>query len=1417
MNDDRIAIIGMGCRFPGAKNSEEYWANLCAGTHSVTTLSEETLREAGVPEHLLQDSRYVKQVGLMEGTENFDAAFFGYSPLEAKMIDPQQRVFLEVAWTALEDAGYIPQQFKSPVGVFAGSAPNKYFLYHLFGRNPSEVGGYDWEIDDFPVGVNADALSARLSYKLGLTGPSVSVQTACSTSLVAVALACDSLLNFNCDLALAGGVAILLPSQSGYLYQEGGMLSKSGTCRSFDATADGSVFGSGAGVVVLKRLQDALDDNDHIHGVIRGWAVRNDGANRAGYTAPGVEGQANVVVEAQVAAGVRPEDISYIETHGSATPVGDPIEIASLTRAFSRAPTDLRGTCSIGSVKSNVGHLDAAAGIAGLIKTTLALKNRILPKTLHFEKANPAIDFDNSPFIVQNETLNPWISTKPLIAGVSSFGLGGTNAHIILEEPPVRTESSVMDVGEISILPLSTMTPHALDKLTTQILDVVKSYQTNVPIQDAAYTLALGRTAFQHRAALVVSADKTQIKIIKNKIANNKQGVTFLFPGVGDQFPGSFRALYEQDGVFGKEIRRVAQEFKKHIDIDLIDYLYPTKASKDTTPQPVADEDGINFLRMLGRNDTQADVNMQGTTVAQPACFAIEYALARQLISWGIIPKALLGHSIGEFVAACVSGALSFDDAVALVAVRATAIEKLPSGSMLAIPLSQEELTPLLLDGVWISAVNAQNLTVVSGTHEAIDVFQRRLAADGHVCQKLRTTHPFHSELLRQAADILVDRARDVTMHVPKIPYISNVTGTWITAEQLNSPEYWGEHLCKPVQFEAGVNTICGIENLGICIEVGPGQTLENYTRQIARKRRPELNVFRTGASYFESKSAAQAILMETIANAWVHGVPVNWKAFYQEKKRNRIPMPTYPFDSKRYWIERDMQPTSVSVSALHHVDSSGFQMDAFVPVDLNLSSGEPRPEMDTPYVAATNEIEHKLVELWKSLFGYADIGVHDDFVSLGGHSLLALQFANKLWREHQVEVAISALLDHSTIASLALHLEPVFITRLISTNGQDIELKPTLSVDNKEVTSAILEQYITDHFTRSLNRSVLLDSALTANDVLHTLPELIRALRRDFDFKLYPNEVSAYRSALEFVAYLTTELSQYNPAVCDQNETDTFIDPRPIVFILSAVRSGSTLLRVMLAGHPQLFCPPEFHLLAYSSMQEREASDRAPDKNQGIESALVEAFGIDRSEAAEYVLKMTLENRSPTEFVSQIAAAVPDRLLIDKSPGNANNIQTLQRIKTAFPNAKFICLFRHPYSVIDSVVKNRFVKLMGGGATNPFDFGEFIWSRSNGNILDFVETLDSSDVLQIKYENLVTQPAAIARTLCDFLQVPFTDAILAPYSGRRMRDGLGDPNFLDHDGIDARLANAWKTVKLPRSLNRSCRLIARSLDYEIE
>ncbi|MEH2382480.1 MAG: beta-ketoacyl synthase N-terminal-like domain-containing protein [Nostoc sp.] len=882
-NGLEVAIIGMAGRFPGAKNIEEFWQNLQNGVESIASFTDEELISSGIDSAMLNDPQYVKSSAVLEDVELFDASFFGFNPREAEIIDPQQRLFLECAWEALESAGYDSKNYQGLVGVYAGAGSNSY-VFNLYSNENIRN-----SIDDFQLFLASDKdfLTTRVSYKLDLEGPSIDIQTACSTSLVAVHLACRSLLSGECDIALAGGVALGSSRKAGYLYKEGGISSPDGHCRAFDAEARGTVGGEGVGIVVLKRLEDALADGDRIHAVIKGSAINNDGALKVSYTAPRIDTQAKVIKAAQTIAEVDAQTITYIEAHGTATSLGDPIEIAALTQAF-HADTQKTSFCAIGSLKTNIGHLDTAAGVAGLIKTVLALKHKQIPPSLHFKQPNPQIDFENSPFYV-NTTLSEWKANgTPRRAGVSSFGIGGTNAHVILEEAPSVEPSSPSRPWQLLLL--SAKTDSALETATANLVTHLKQHP-DLNLADVAYTLEVGRRAFDHRLMVVCQSFDDAVTILDTKDPQRifthfqepcNQQVVFMFPGQGSQYVNMGRELYETESVFRKYIDKCCEILKSHLGINLCTILYPIE------------------------EHSQAAEQLQQTHITQPALFVIEYALAQLWMAWGISPTAMIGHSIGEYVAACLAGVFSLEDALALVAARGRLMQQLPTGAMLSVPLSEEEIEPWLNEELTLAGINAPSLCVMSGSEEAIANLQSRLTQQGVECRRLYTSHAFHSQMMDSILEPFTKQVEKVHLNPPQIPFISNLTGTWITAEQAINPSYWAKHLRQTVHFAAGIAELIE-ESEQILLEVGPGRTLSTFAKQQTNE-----STVLTSMRHPQDAQSDVAFLLNTIGRLWLAGVQIDWNGYYATEQRHRIPLPTYPFERQRYWIEA--QPEAFSV-----------------------------------------------------------------------------------------------------------------------------------------------------------------------------------------------------------------------------------------------------------------------------------------------------------------------------------------------------------------------------------------------------------------------------------------------------------------------------------------------------------------------
>ena len=882
---DGIAVIGMAGKFPGAPNLAAYWENLRGGVESITHFSE---HEIDAPPSISQSPQYVRARGIMEGVDLFDAEFFGTNPREAEYTDPQHRLLLETAWEALEDAGCDSERFAGSIGVFAGCSLNSYLLHNL-ASNPEFLADFlsSQQMGAHPslLGNDKDFLVTRISYKLNLRGPSVVVQSACSTSLVAVCQACQSLLNFQCDIALAGGVSVTFPQKRGYLHEEGGIVSSDGRCRPFDAAAQGTVFGDGVGLVVLKRADEALRDGDPIHAIIRGFAVNNDGSTKVSYMAPSVDGQAEAIAAAHALAGIDVSTIRYVEAHGTGTSLGDPIEVAALNNAF-RAGTSERQFCTLGSVKGNVGHLEAAAGVAGLIKTILVLQHGEIPPTLHFSQPNPRIDFAASPFRVSS-VLQPWpASDMPRRAGVSSFGVGGTNAHVVLEEgPPAAPMAVPAAAPQAQLFVLSAKTAPALDEATNRLVQYFQLHP-ELPLADVAYTLQTGRRAFRHRRAWIgrtaaetveLLAAKKSPKVLSSDTGNRKGSVAFLFPGQGAQQVGMGRDLYETHPVFRAQVDLCCDLLAPQLGLDLRQVLYPADAGKK-----------------------EAQERLMQTSLTQPALFVVEYAWAQVWLSLGVHPQVMLGHSLGEYVAATLAGIFTLEDALHLLAVRGRLIQSMPPGTMLAVVLPEEDIAPLLTDGLSLAAVNGPRLCVVSGPDETVAAFRKRLSAQGTSSRELKTSHAFHSAMMDPILAEFEAEVRRVPRQKPRIPIVSSLHGRLATDDEWTDPAYWSAQLRHTVHYVHSVSYLLGETGLAL-LEVGPGQTLTTLARQNPAKLPGQATIHSSPRTCQESETEE---LLSAAGQLWLAGVDLDWRALHGEATPRRISLPTYPFDRKRHWIE---------------------------------------------------------------------------------------------------------------------------------------------------------------------------------------------------------------------------------------------------------------------------------------------------------------------------------------------------------------------------------------------------------------------------------------------------------------------------------------------------------------------------------
>ena len=1027
-----IAIIGMAGRFPGARNIDQFWQNLENGRESISFFTEDELLAEGVDPKLLRNPNYVKARSLIEDIELFDSDFFGINPKEAESMDPQHRIFLETAWDALENAGYDADRYKGAIGVYAGAFFNTYLLNNLCSA-PGSIGdflGFS-KVGGFQafLGNDKDHLSTRVAYKMNLKGPAITMQSACSTSLVSICQAVANLLSYQCDIALAGGITITSPKKRGYLYDEGGMVSPDGHCRAFDAKAQGTVFGSGVGIVVLKRLEDALSESDNIIAVIKGAALNNDGSQKVSYTAPSVDGQAEAIMLAHALAGVSADTISYVEAHGTGTPLGDPIEIAGLTQAF-RATTDKRNFCAIGSVKTNIGHLDVASGVVGLIKTVLALKHKKIPPTLHFESANPNINFTESPFFV-NSRLTEWTTNgHPRRAGVSSFGVGGTNAHVVIEEAPNVKSGNVARRKQLIIL--SAKTEQALDQRTRDLVSFLKN-SPEMALSDVAYTLHVGRKSFDNRRMLVAADTTEAIRLMENGTPGRmlsgceqrrNRPVVFMFPGQGSQYVNMARGLYESEKVFRDDVATCAELLKPLLDLDIRDVIFP--------PADRAKE---------------AEELLANARVAQPSIFIIEFALARLWMSWGIKPAAMIGHSVGEYVAACISGVFDLADAVHIVASRARLVQEQPGGAMLAVRLSESDLQALLPGGIEIAASNSPTLTVASGSFDRIEALELKLKGQGVAAIRLKTSHAFHSSMMEPVVPVLTEFIRKVPLQEPKIPFVSTVTGDWVSSTLVKSPDYWANHLRQTVRFNDAIRVILEDE-ARLLLEVGPGNALSTFARQHAVKDKSCVigSLPINGSSNDDVDTTLNAL-----GRLWLAGVEPDWESFHNGYEPRRVSLPTYPFERKRYWV--DAQGDFERTDVLPEVD----EMRSRVLENKIYTSGNE--------IASTNStalIAREIRLLLQEMSG-VEMKPSDDNVSFtekGFDSLFLTQIRVSFETRFGVKLTAHQLREElSSVNSLACFIEKHQPETIIKVNRNTLQTSKSTGTDNPGVSTSVLQQ----------------------------------------------------------------------------------------------------------------------------------------------------------------------------------------------------------------------------------------------------------------------------------------------------------------------------------------------------------------------
>jgi phthiocerol/phenolphthiocerol synthesis type-I polyketide synthase E len=970
------AVIGMSCRLPDAPTIERFWLNLMSGRDSISHFTRIELAEAGVPAELLDDPKYVPARGYVDGADRFDPGYFGYSARDAALIDPQQRLLLECTVEALESAGWGSQSAER-VGVYVSTSLSQYLLAIIM---DPELRG---TMDSFAaISAERDTAATRLSYKLNLTGPSVTIQSACSSSLVAVHMAIAALHRGDCDTAVVGGASLSVPLKVGYQYEEGGPFSPDGRSRTFDAQAAGTVPGNGAGVLVLRRLADAVAEGDFVLGVIKGSAVNNDGADKVGFTAPSISGQARAVRAAHAAAGVRPRSIGYVETHGTATTLGDPIEVAALAEAFAADGLLPRASTALGAVKTNIGHLDAAAGVAGLIKAVLCLQHGVLAPNVHFRSPNPLLELDRTPFYVPTEPTTWATGDTPRLAGITSLGIGGTNVHVIVEEYPQRAR--VPQPKRSHLVIYSGRSRAEMAEAGEQIRAAASGRLVGVPMADLGLSASNGRRHHEYRGFMVASStrelassDAATTRAMPGQIARaggSEPRTVFVFPGAGAQYPGMAEGLYRSEPAFRVALDRCHDALSATTGVDLVGALFDPARTDQLTK----------------------------AVTALPALFAVEYALVELLATWGIRPRAAIGHSMSEYVAATVAGVFTLEQVMPLMWVRGGLIAA-TNGGMIAVSLSAERLLPLLGDELDLAAINSTASAVASGPMPAVHALERRLTDLNVEFRRVRLNASGHSALIEPFLPAFRDAIKALPLAAPRIPFVSNMTGTWITDEQATDPEYWVQHLRQTVRFADGLSTL--LDQPATLWVIGPGRTYLGWAGRATASARGRLLL----SSLPEStrRDADRTELLTSLGRHWAAGGRVDWPAVYAAHQPRRVAMPNYPFQRALYWAPSGSKAWLTATTPRADAKS------------VVLAEHE-RPGLDVGYTAPSNDTERALATIWGELLGVDRLGIHDDFFELGGDSLLAVRIAAAVRVRLNTRTQPASIIHNRTVAALA-------------------------------------------------------------------------------------------------------------------------------------------------------------------------------------------------------------------------------------------------------------------------------------------------------------------------------------------------------------------------------------------------------------
>ena len=1275
MESKDIAIIGLSGRMPGCIDINHFWESILGGKILTAAFNPKDLEEKYL-KALWENDNYIKTTHNIDDIDKFDADFFGFSPREAQLTDPQFRLGMEVAWEALENSGYNADKYNGTIGVFLASNMSDYLLKHLYKLIHDEM----LSENEFPSVYQTcmDYLSTNISYRLNLRGPSLTIQNWCTSGLSSIHVACKSLFVNDCDMALAGGVHVKLPQQ-GYFSQGSVSDSADGTCRSFDEKASGTIPANGLCIFVLKKLDQAIRENDNIYAVIKGSAINNDGSgyNKLSYHSPSIKGQDDVIKKALEVADVEPETISFIEAHGGATEFGDRSELNALAKHYGKNSSK---KTFLGSVKPNIGHMGNISGIPGFLKTVLALQNKKIPPTINFTRMAPRNERVSRNLSINTIPVN-WERSNgsPLRACVHNYAVGGSNAHFILEEPPLNKATIPHNLHYV-LLVLSAKNRNTLDVIKNNIITFYSENNQN-DIADIAYTLNTGRKDFDFRYACILNtlpgiSSLPERNVFESSGFSNENDLKDILLYIGDNNPecqSICGLLIDRFSLFKVNFEKTIAEIKSISDIPVI---YPA-------------------------NKTCCDEGKPGSISNDLFYIAHQVSLIRLLESMGVEYLSVAASGVGEFIALYTSGILSFENMIRL---------------FLKVK---------------------QSVTEKSNADAALDIFNIPDENNGK--------------------------------------YFSLTKKAYSRIEDIRTPGYWADVLTdKTESFEEQTTfndfNVLDLSNLRFC----------PYNDLLTQKEQTD-------------SSFAFDIL---IGQLWLNGVKIDWNTYFDNKVLKKIPLPTYPFERKRYWISSPVMESASSDDKATF--TNGLTLD---------------------------NIQNNVMLLWKKIIGLEEANLDDNFFDVGGNSFIGVTLLNKLCSIYkQLDISLKDLYAYPDIKTLSSYIFHSLNDKSRS-ESSDMELVITRE--------KISEEGFLDKYLRKVISKLSAERIDPENLQLEGIvKDLCFYLKKDLNLVVFTHEIEQISNINDLKVFLTDTIicnksskgthtgmtvNNFNwlPANITMPPEKAQRKNKRAIFVLSTPRSGSTLLRIMLNSHSKLFAPPELGLLIYDSLSEWDKKYYVSEVSKdGLVYAFMTILQIPFAEAKEHVMSLISQKLSIQEIYAVLQDKIGNNILVDKTPYYGYKEEIMQKAEYLFDNPFYIFLHKHPYSMIESFVRNRFDKLVDHAETNPYEMAENEWSEINRNIINFLGKIDPGRFIRISFEELVANPHKTMEAILQKAKIEFEEGVLHPYDNGSMLVGPGDFNLLSHDNIDNSLGEKWKTIRLPITLKDTTIKLANELNY---